>query len=83
MPPDGSIVFGDLIGKLNTLRVTCSKCDCEGHYPVLRLITRHGAGAKLTDWLAEIKADCPRNHSVDMSDGCAALCPDLTRITPE
>jgi len=76
MPRDGSIVFDDLIGKLGTLRVTCSKCDRERYYRVLRLIKQHGAHAKLTDWLAEIKADCPRNRGVDMSDGvrrCARI----------
>jgi len=26
MPRDGAIVFGDLIGKLDRLRVSCEKC---------------------------------------------------------
>jgi hypothetical protein len=27
MPRDGAIIFGDLIGKLDVLRVVCSKCQ--------------------------------------------------------
>jgi hypothetical protein len=27
MPRDGAIIFSDLIGKLDVLRVTCAKCE--------------------------------------------------------
>ena len=57
MSRDGSLVFGDLIGKLDYLRADCSKCGHSGHYAVLLLIQRHGADAKLTDWLSKITAD--------------------------
>jgi hypothetical protein len=30
MPRDGAIIFGDLIGKLDVLRVTCKKCGRDG-----------------------------------------------------
>jgi hypothetical protein len=26
MPRDGAIIFGDLIGKLDVLRIECAKC---------------------------------------------------------
>jgi hypothetical protein len=32
MPRDGAIVFGDLIGKLDDLRVSCEKCGRSGRY---------------------------------------------------
>jgi hypothetical protein len=32
MPRDGAIVFGDLIGKLDVLRVSCDKCGRDGCY---------------------------------------------------
>ena len=35
MPRDGAIIFSDLIGKLDLIRVACDKC---GRYP-----TMHGA----------------------------------------
>jgi hypothetical protein len=30
MPRDGAIIFGDLIGKLDMLRVSCDKCGRSG-----------------------------------------------------
>jgi hypothetical protein len=32
MPRDGAIIFSDLIGKLDVLRVTCAKCKRVGRY---------------------------------------------------
>ena len=32
MPRDGAIIFSDLIGKLDMLRVTCAKCGRDGCY---------------------------------------------------
>jgi hypothetical protein len=46
MPSDGATIFDDLVGKLDTLRVTCSKCEREGRYSVRRLIEQHRATAK-------------------------------------
>ena len=38
MPRDGAIIFGDLIGKLGLLRVSCEKCGRDGSYGLGRLI---------------------------------------------
>jgi hypothetical protein len=40
------------------------KCGRDGRYPVNGLIEKRGRDAKLTDWLDEITADCPKK-------GCA------------
>lgn len=42
MPREGAIVFGDLTGKLGSLRVVCSKCERAGSYRVARLIQERG-----------------------------------------
>jgi hypothetical protein len=76
MPHDGSITFGNLVGKLTSLHVVCDKCGRKGHYSVSRLIETRSRKGKLTDWLTKITADCPRKRSIDMSDQCAACCPD-------
>jgi hypothetical protein len=78
MPRDGSIIFGDLIGKLDVLRVVCDKCGRQGRYSVKRLIEQHGADAKMTEWLPE--GGCPKRRRVDMSDQCGAKCPDLLKV---
>ena len=47
MPRDGAIIFSDLIGKLDVLRVSCSKCGRDGCYGLARLIEKRGRDAKL------------------------------------
>ena len=36
------LVFGDIEGKLDVLRVECTKCDRKGRYTVAKLIAKHG-----------------------------------------
>ena len=80
MPRDGALIFGDLIGKLDVLRVACNKRGRKGRYAVARLIEQRGRDAKVIDWLAEITADCPKKQAGNMSDQCAARCPDLPKV---
>ena len=80
MPREGSLTPADLIGKLDVLRVECEKCRRGGRYRVDRLVQQLGREAKLTDWLANITADCPRKHSPGYSDPCGASCPDLPKV---
>ena len=80
MPRDGAIIFGDLIGKLDVLHVACDKCGRKGCYAVARLIEQRGRDAKVIDWRDEITADCPKKQAGNMSDQCAARCPDLPKV---
>jgi hypothetical protein len=68
MPRDGAIIFGDLIGKLDVLRVTCNKCERAGRYRLDRLIKECGREVKITDWLDEITADCPKKSAHNWND---------------
>ena len=80
MPRDGAIIFADLIGKLDVLRVTCAKCERAGRYRLDRLIENRGRDAKVVDWLDETAADCPKKSARNWSDQCAARCPDLATV---
>ena len=80
MPRDGAIIFADLIGKLDLLRVACDNCRRDGRYGLNRLIEPRGRDAKLIDWLDEITADCPKKSAHNMNDPCGAKCPDLPRV---
>ena len=75
MPRDGAIIFSDLIGKLDLIRVACDKCGRDGCYGLNRLIERRGRDAKLVDSLDELTAD-----------RCTAKCPlmqnDVSFDTP-
>jgi len=59
-PRDGAIIFGDLDGKLRTLRVERSTCTRAGQYWIARLIEQRRRDGKVADLLAEVSADCPR-----------------------
>jgi hypothetical protein len=71
---------GDLIDKLDVLRVAFSECDRAGRYRLDRLIKDHGHEAKIVDWLDEITADCSKKSAQNWNDQCAARCPDLPKI---
>jgi len=36
------LIFGDIEGKLDVLRVECSKCSRKGRYSVRKLIKKYG-----------------------------------------
>ena len=40
--PRPDLVFGDIEGKLDVLRVECTRCDRKGRYSVAKLIEKHG-----------------------------------------
>jgi hypothetical protein len=67
MPRDGAIIFRDLIGKTEVLRVTCEKCGRDGRYIVARLIRQRGRDARLIDWLDELTAECPKKVARNMT----------------
>ena len=80
MPRDGAIIFSDLIGKTEVLRVTCEKCGRDGRYIVARLIRNRGRDGKVIDWLDELTAECPKKIAHNMNDPCGARCRDLARV---
>jgi hypothetical protein len=69
MSRDAAVIFGDLIGKLDVLRVACDSCGRE-----------HGRDAAIVNWLDEIAADCPKRVTVNWNDRCRVKCPDLPRV---
>ncbi len=77
---EGAIIFGDLIGKLDVLRVECAKCGRSGRYRLADLITRYGRDEKLSAFTADVTANCARKQARSDSDPCGALCPDLPKV---
>jgi len=80
MPRDDAIIFGDLIGKLDMLRVAYDKCGRDGCYGLAKLIDKRGRDGKIVDWLDAITADCPKKSVQNMSERCGARCPDVPRV---
>jgi hypothetical protein len=80
MPRDGAIIFRNLVGKLDTIRVECEKCGRSGSYRLDRLFSRYGLDTKLFEWMDELTADCPRKQARNEFDPCGAICPDLPKV---
>lgn len=60
MPRDGAIIFSDLRGKLDVLRVAYDKRGRDGCYSLYRLISQRGRDTKHIDWLDEFSTYCPK-----------------------
>jgi len=48
--PRTYLVFDDIDGKLDVLRVECTKCDRKGRYHVHKLIERYGRNGNMMKW---------------------------------
>jgi hypothetical protein len=80
MPRDGAIIFSDLIGKLDVLRIECPKCGRSGRYRLADLISRYGRDEKLFAFTVDVTENCARKQARDDYDPCGALCPDLPKV---
>ena len=58
--PRTYLVFGDIEGKLDVLRVECTKCDRKGRYHVHKLIEKYGRKGNLMKWREMLNADRPK-----------------------
>ena len=76
----GSLTFGDIEGKLDVLRVECTRCDRRGLYLVRKLIERHGRNGNLMVWRDMLNADCPKRDATGLHDRCDMVCPDLPKV---
>jgi hypothetical protein len=74
------LVFGDIEGKLDVLRVECSRCGRKGQYRVQRLIEKHGRKANMMKWKEQLNGDCPKRDAHAMPDRCDLVCPDLPKV---
>jgi len=77
---DGAIIFSDLFGKPDVVRLVCTKSERASGYHLNRLVENRGRDAKLIDWLDEITASCPKKIARDLNDPCGAWCPDLATV---
>jgi hypothetical protein len=80
MPRDGAIIFSDLIGKLDLLRIEGTKCGRSGQYRLADLITRYGWDGRVFAFTADVTTNCARKQARSDSDPCDAIFPDLTKV---
>jgi hypothetical protein len=58
--PRTYLVFGDIEGMLDVLRVECTKCDRKGRCHVHKLIEKHGRTGNLMKWREQLNGDSRR-----------------------
>ena len=73
------LIFGDLEGKLDVLRVECTKCDRKGRYHVHKLFEKYGRSGNMMKWKEQLNGDCPRRDG-RLYDRCDLVCPDLPKV---
>jgi hypothetical protein len=77
--PRTYLVFGDIEGKLGTLRVG-TKCARKGRYSVRKLIEKYGRKGNMMKWKEQLNGDCPRRDANSMLERCDLVCPDLPKV---
>jgi hypothetical protein len=80
MPRRAYFIFGDIEGRLDVLRVDCTKCARKGRYSVRRLIEKHGRKANMMKWMEQLNGDCPRRDAHSLHERCNLICPDLPKV---
>jgi hypothetical protein len=76
------MTFGDLIGQLERIVITCSKCHRVSRYSVRRLALAYGHHYWLAEWLDEMARDCSRKESPVAADGCGAHRQEPAQVAP-
>jgi hypothetical protein len=74
--PGNHLVFGDIEGKLDVLRVECTKRSRRVYF-VHRLIEKHGRKGNMMKWRELLNGDCPRRDAHSLQERCDLVCPDL------
>jgi hypothetical protein len=88
--PRNYLVFGDIEGTLDVLRVECTKCSRRGLYYVHRLIEKHGRKDNMMKWReqlnSDIRATLARRYPERMFglsySGAAANIPAINKMNP-
>jgi hypothetical protein len=73
------LTCGDIEGKLETLRVECTKCPRKGRYSVAKLIEKYGRRANMMKWKEQLNGDCPKGDA-RLYERCDLICPDLPKV---
>jgi hypothetical protein len=63
------LVFGDIEGKLDMLRVECTRCQRKGRYSVAKLIEKYGRNANMITLRRLIEANAIDIVNYDASEG--------------
>lgn len=74
------LTFGDIDGKLDILRIECTRCPRKGRYSVAKLVAQHGRRGNLSKWVSDLKGDCPKRDVHALHERCDVIRPDLPKV---
>ena len=74
------LIFGDIEGKLDVLRVECTRCNRKGRYHVHKLIEKYGRKGNMMKWKDQLNGDCPKQDAPQLHERCDLICPDLPKV---
>jgi len=57
------LTFGDLEGKLDVLRVECTRCQRKGRYIVAKLIEKYRRRGNMMKRKEQLNGDCPKRDA--------------------
>jgi hypothetical protein len=77
--PRTNLIFGDIEGKLDVLRVGCTKCERKSRYSVAILIDKYGRTGDVMKWKEQLNGDCPKRDG-RLNDRCDLVMPDLPKV---
>jgi hypothetical protein len=74
------LTFGDVEGKLDVLRVECTRCNRKGRYSVAKLIEKYGQRGNMMKWKEQLNGDCPKRDVHALRGRCHLVCWDLPKV---
>jgi hypothetical protein len=74
------LIFGDIEGKLDVLRVERTKCGRKGRYSIRKLIEKYGRKANMMKWKGQLNGDCPKRDAPQLHNRSDLICPDLPKV---
>jgi hypothetical protein len=66
--PRTFLIFGDIDGTLDVLRVECTKCARKGRYQVHKLIAKYGRRGNMMKWKEQLNGDCLRRDAPSLHE---------------
>ena len=73
------LTFGDIEGKLEVLRVECTRCQRKGRYSVAKLIERYGRRGNMMKWREQLNGDCPSGTRTSCTAAAISSAPICQR----
>jgi hypothetical protein len=77
---EGAIIFSDVMGRLDMLRIECSKCGRSGRYRLADLLMRYGRNEKPFAFMEDLADNCARKQARSDNDPCGAIFSDLPKL---